>query len=109
MKTPKPKSSPAYAGVDIGKASLDLSLAGQPPCRHANNAALIKVLKKLPVPVQVICEPSGGYERDLLQALWAGGLAVSLVHAARVRAFARAQGLLAKTDQASKRGQVLTI
>lgn len=98
MKTPKPKSSPAYAGVDIGKASLDLSLAGQPPCRHANNAALIKVLKKLPVPVQVICEPSGGYERDLLQALWAGGLAVSLVHAARVRAFARAQGLLAKTD-----------
>lgn len=81
---------------------LDLSLAGQPPCRHANDAAgittLIKLLKKLPHPVQVICEPSGGYERDLLEALWAAGLAVSLVHAARVRAFARAQGLLAKTD-----------
>jgi transposase len=81
---------------------LDLSLAGQPPCRHANDAAgittLIKLLKKLPQPVQVICEPSGGYERDLLEALWAAGLAVSLVHAARVRAFARAQGLLAKTD-----------
>ena len=81
---------------------LDLSLAGQPPCRHANDAAgittLIKLLKKLPQPGQVICEPSGGYERDLLEALWAAGLAVSLVHAARVRAFARAQGLLAKTD-----------
>lgn len=102
MKTSDTKSSPAYAGVDIGKASLDLSLAGQSPCRHANNAAgiatLIKVLRKLPAPVQVICEPSGGYERDLLEALWAAGLAVSLVHAARVRAFARAQGLLAKTD-----------
>lgn len=59
---------------------------------------MIKLLKKLPQPVQVICEPSGGYERDLLAALWAAGLAVSLVHAARVRAFARAQGLLAKTD-----------
>lgn len=59
---------------------------------------MIKALKKLPAPVQVICEPSGGYERDLLEALWAAGLAVSLVHAARVRAFARAQGLLAKTD-----------
>lgn len=81
---------------------MDLSLAGQPPCRHPNDAAgiaaLIKLLKKLPQPVQVICEPSGGYERDLLAALWAAGLAVSLVHAARVRAFARAQGLLAKTD-----------
>lgn len=102
MKNPDTKPSPAYAGVDIGKAMLDLSLAGQPPCRHANDAAgittLIKLLKKLPPPVQVICEPSGGYERDLLEALWAAGLAVSLVHAARVRAFARAQGLLAKTD-----------
>lgn len=77
-------------------------MAGHPPGRYANDAAgiaaLIKALKKLPAPVQVICEPSGGYERDLLEALWAAGLAVSLVHAARVRAFARAQGLLAKTD-----------
>ena len=81
---------------------MDLSLAGQAPCRHANDApgiaALIKLPKKLPQPVQVICEPSGGYERALLEALWAAGLAGRLVHAARVRAFARAQGLLAKTD-----------
>jgi transposase len=102
MKNPDTKSSPAFAGVDIGKASLDLSLAGQPPCRHTNDAAgiaaLLKALKNLPQPAQVICEPSGGYERDLLEALWAAGLAVSLVHAARVRAFARAQGRLAKTD-----------
>ena len=100
--TPVTTVSPAYAGIDIGKASLDVSLAGQPPCRYANDpagrAALLTALKKLPQPVQVICEPSGGYERDLLAALWAAGLAVSLVHAARVRAFARAQGRLAKTD-----------
>lgn len=102
MKNPVTKPSPAYAGVDIGKSSLDLSLGEHALCRHQNDkagiAALIKSLKKLPQPVQVICEPSGGYERDLLEALWAADLAVSLVHAARVRAFARAQGLLAKTD-----------
>lgn len=102
MKTPATKPNPAYAGVDIGKATLDLSLAGQPPCQHSNDkagiAALIKSLKKTSQPIQVICEPSGGYERDLLEALWAADLAVSLVHAARVRAFAQAQGLLAKTD-----------
>ena len=100
--TPVTTVSPAFVGVDIGKASLDVSLAGQPPGRYANaaagRAALITALKKLPQPVQVICEPSGGYERDLLAALWAAGLAVSLVPAARVRAFARAQGRLAKTD-----------
>ena len=100
--TPVTTVSPAFVGFDIGKASLDVSLAGQPPGRYANAAAgrsaLITALKKLPQPVQVICEPSGGYERDLLAALWAAGLAVSLVPAARVRAFARAQGRLAKTD-----------
>ena len=60
---------------------------------------MVKVLEKLPEPAWVICEPSGGYERDLLEALWAAGIVVSLVNAARIRAFARAQGLLAKTDE----------
>lgn len=97
------KQSPASAGVDISKEALDLSLAGQSPCRYTNDTAgiakLVKALKKLPEPAWVICEPSGGYERDLLEALWAAGITVSLVNAARIRAFARAQGLLAKTDE----------
>ena len=103
MNKPKTEQSPAYVGVDISKEALDVSLAGQTPGRCANDAAgiaeLIKALKKEPGAVQVICEPSGGYERDLLEALWAAGIAVSLVNAARIRAFARAQGWLAKTDQ----------
>lgn len=103
MKTkPKTKATPAYAGVDIGKETLDVALPGGGPGRHANDAAgiaaLVKTLQAWPTPVQVICEPSGGYEQPLLEALWAAGIAVSLVHAARVRAFARAQGRLAKTD-----------
>jgi transposase len=49
--------------------------------------------------VQVICESSGGYERALVQALVGAGLKVSLVQANRVRQFARAAGILAKTDQ----------
>jgi transposase len=60
---------------------------------------LVKVLQQLPEPGWVICEPSGGYEHELLEALWAAGITVSLVNAARIRAFARAQGLLAKTDE----------
>lgn len=60
---------------------------------------MIKVLKALPETARVICEPSGGYERDLLEALWADSIEVCLVNAVRIRAFARAQGLLAKTDR----------
>lgn len=102
MNTEVRKAS-AYAGVDISKETLDVSLAGQNPTHYPNSAAgiaqLIKVLKALPDAVRVICEPSGGYERDLLETLWAQPIEVCLVNAARVRAFARAQGLLAKTDQ----------
>lgn len=94
---------PAYAGVDISKDTLDVALAGQSPSQYSNDAVgiakLVKALKKQPEPVWVICEPSGGYERDLLEALWTAGITVSLVNAARIRAFARAQGLLAKTDE----------
>lgn len=92
-----------YVGVDISKDALDLSLAGQGPGRYANDEAgigqLVKKLKALTKSVRVICEPSGGYERALLEALWSAKIEVSLVNAARVRAFAKAQGLLAKTDQ----------
>ena len=70
--------------------------AGTPTTRP-ESPRCSRPLKNLPQPAQVICEPSGGYERDLLAALWAADLAVNLVPAARVRAFARAQGRLAKT------------
>ena len=49
--------------------------------------------------MQVICEPSGGYERALVQALVGAQLKISLVPANRVRQFARAKGILAKTDR----------
>jgi transposase len=100
MKTPQENKSD-YAGIDISKAALDLSLRGAKVQRFANSgegiARLIKHLKKAGR-FQVICEPSGGYERGLLEALWKECIAVSLVNAARIRSFARAQGLLAKTD-----------
>jgi len=60
---------------------------------------LIKWVKQLKVPVQVICESSGGYERALVQAFAGAGLKISLVQANRVRQFVRAAGILAKTDR----------
>ena len=65
--------------------------------------ALVKRLVQIAGSVQVICEASGGYERALIQALQRGGIKVSLVQASRVRQYARASGILAKTDSIDAR------
>jgi transposase len=96
------KEQLVYLGVDIAKYYLDAAV-GSEKGRFANEAsgheALIKWVKQIKAPVQVICEPSGGYERALVRALVRAQLKVSLVPANRVRQFARAAGILAKTDR----------
>jgi transposase len=100
------KEELVYLGVDIAKGFLDVAI-GDEERRLANDATghrqLIKWLKQVEGPVQVICEPSGGYERALVQALVHGQIKVSLVQANRVRQFARASGILAKTDRIDAR------
>ena len=47
----------------------------------------------------IVVEATGGYQRSVVDALFHAGLAVAVVNPARVRQFARASGLLAKTDK----------
>ena len=89
-----------YVGLDIAKLSLELHLAGRlhslanDPKGHAK---LLKLLRAHPG-AQIVCEATGGYEQAVVRALQAADLPVSLIEASRVRYFARAQGLRAKTD-----------
>jgi transposase len=96
------KEELVYVGVDIAKAYLDTAM-GNEKRRFSNDALghrqLINWIKQMPASVQVICEPSGGYERALVRALVGAQLKISLVPANRVRQFARAKGILAKTDR----------
>jgi len=96
------KEELVYVGVDIAKAYLDTAI-GNEKSRFSNDALghrqLINWIKQIPASVQVICEPSGGYERALVRALVGAQLKISLVPANRVRQFARAAGILAKTDR----------
>ena len=95
-----------YIGVDVAKASLDVAWAERSR-RFANNksglGALSKWVKQSPLAVHLICEASGGYERGLLDAAEVNGIKVSLVQANRVRQYARAAGILAKTDKVDAR------
>jgi transposase len=96
------KEELVYVGVDIAKRYLDAAV-GNAKRRFSNDAVghreLMKWVKQLSAPVQVICESSGGYERALVQALARARVKISLVQANRVRQFARAAGILAKTDR----------
>jgi len=96
------KEQLVYLGIDIAKSYLDGAIENEKR-RFSNDAIghrqLIQWIKQIPAKVQVICEPSGGYERALVRALVGARLKISLVPANRVRQFARAAGILAKTDR----------
>jgi len=95
------KQEKVYVGIDVAKAHLDLAWE-QDHCRLPNDArghrALVKRLRQWSTSVHVICEASGGYERGLVLALAQAQIDCSRVQASRVRQYARACGLLAKTD-----------
>jgi transposase len=90
-----------YVGVDVAKRHLDVAWEGERR-RLSNDGPglkeLLNWLGKTGSKLQVICEASGGYERGLVAALHGKQIAVSVVPAPRVRQFARAAGILAKTD-----------
>ena len=96
------KQSVVYIGIDVAKAHLDVAWAQtvrRLPNQRSGHAALIRWIKQSTSPVQLICEASGGYEQALLESLEKSALKVTLVQAVRVRQYARATGILAKTDK----------
>jgi transposase len=88
-----------YHGVDVSKSHLDLDGLDKPH-RFANTPeGCAALLAALPADAQVVCEATGGYERLLCAGAWAASRPISVVGPNLVRAFARSQGRLAKTDR----------
>jgi transposase len=90
-----------YAGVDVAKATLQLHLQGQQSEWNNTPKALKQLrahLQKVPH-LHVVCEATGGYERNLVKALHESQIPVSVTNPARVRAAAQARGQRAKTDR----------
>jgi transposase len=61
-------------------------------------ARLVQHIRQLE-PNLIVVKATGGYEEALVLALFEAGLPVALVSPQRVRQYAKAKGLLAKTDQ----------
>jgi transposase len=92
-----------FLGVDVAKLHLDLYDSATKKTWQISNdddgfKSLVAYLKKQSTPSLVLCESSGPYHLSLVLALQKAGCPVSVLNPMRVRACAKAQGLLAKTD-----------
>ena len=104
-------SSETYVGIDVSKDRLDVAVLGERQEKQiCNTQAGIKELVVWMLELQpelIVVEATGGYQRAVVDGLFHAGLAVAVVNPARVRQFARACGLLAKTDKLD--AQVLAV
>ncbi|WP_431102186.1 IS110 family transposase [Roseateles noduli] len=103
-------SEEIFIGIDVCKAWLDVAQVPAPPADKSGalatrvdndepgRAVLVSQLKKLG-PTLVVMEATGGFEAALAGELCAAGIAVAVVNPKKVRDFARAAGVLAKTDR----------
>ena len=92
----------SYAGIDVSKDRLDVAVLGEKQEKQVSNTKdgitqLVQQMMNLQ-PELIVVEATGGYQRSVVEALFQAGLCVAVVNPARVRQFARACGLLAKTD-----------
>jgi transposase len=90
-----------YVGIDVSKARLDVGTSGGDGWQEDNDdegvgrlAARVAALN----PLGVVMEATGGYESAVAAALWAAAVPCCVVNPRQVRDFARAKGILAKTD-----------
>lgn len=96
-----------YVGIDVSKARLDVAVGEKGAVWSERNdpegiGRLVKRLVELR-PELIVIESTGGLERPLLVELAHAGLVVALVNPRRVREFAKAIGLSAKTDKLDAR------
>ena len=97
------KDISTFVGIDVAKKSLDVAtlppstprtFVHDPPGRQ-------ELLDSLPEPgtCLIVIEATGGYERLLVADLLDAGHLVAVVNPRQVRDFAKAFGILAKTDR----------
>lgn len=101
------KIHPGFIGCDVCKHHLDIFEADGSRTRRIDNSdeAIAAWLAGLPARPDrhIVFEATGRYDRRLAAMLQARGLRFSRVNPARARDFARALGVMAKTDRIDAR------
>lgn len=90
-----------FVGIDVSKDRLDGCIRQQQAFHHDNSgpgiAQVVALLQPLAVTL-VVVEATGGLEVPLVRALQQAAIPVAVVNPRQVRDFAKASGVLAKTD-----------
>lgn len=99
------QSTSQYAGVDIAKDTLEVDGFQMAPRYDNTSRGISQLIHRASQTkgMHLVFEATGGYEQALLKAAHQAKLTVSLVDARRVRAYATALGLKAKTDKLDAR------
>lgn len=101
------KNSEICVGIDVSKATLDVSIGvdGEQFQVSNDDAGLKKLIERLTAvrPGLIVVESTGGLEKLVVAELFANTLPVALVNPGRVREFAKSTGRLAKTDKLDAR------
>jgi hypothetical protein len=93
-----------FIGIDISKSSFDICVLPENKSASFSNdasgiAQFLAFVARLDNVARLVLEPTGGYERPVVDALLAAHLPVARVNANQIRQFARACGQLSKTDR----------
>lgn len=104
--SPKNPTPNIHLGIDVAKLTLQLDSSRWDRLAQVDNSPKghRKILNSLQKQMaqgrhpHVILEATGGYERALVDALHQAQIPVTVAHPLRVRRFAQAEGLEAKTD-----------
>jgi len=92
----------AFVGIDVAKDSLEVHLrpSGERFTLSHDAQGLEELLQRLPArgACLIVVEATGGYQRCLVATLLDAGHRVAVVNPRQVRDFAKALGILAKTD-----------
>lgn len=99
-------SEPLFVGIDVSESQLDVAINQgdellefcSVPHTEEGISALIQKFRNA-VPRLIVVERSGGLERTLVALLAEAGLPIVANNPRQVRDFAKAMGILAKTDK----------
>ena len=94
-------------GIDVGKSFLDIYIFEKQLHWQIENhpdqlKKLASKLSRFKV-ARIVVEATGGYERDLVTELYERELPIIVVQPMKIRQFANAQGVMAKTDKIDAR------
>lgn len=85
-------------GIDVAKDTIVASNGHHPAIAVANNRGSIRSLLAKARPDFVICEPTGGYERILLEEYLRAGIACNRANTRNLKSFIRSYGQPGKSD-----------